>query len=411
MISKTTAAVPEPLRVYAGSIIDIDSHESTPMNLWAEQFGSITDALSGAVSRSTLAATQVRRRDDTEINPETVWKKKSSEAPGSFDLERRVEVLDLMGVRRQMMFPGGMGLLALGLYASADDPTVFSTLGGDRRGYAKQLLDAYNDFCVRETRRGDRLRPVAILLGETPEDLCAEARRLISRGARAFWIPTGEPPGRRSPADPALDPLWDTLAAADAALLAHIGDQTRFLATHTWRNAPAFEGYKVGGEFSLDPWTISGLHLAAQNFVAILVLGGVFERHPGLRFGCCELGASWIGPLAAGLDMWNTNSRAFRTERCNAAAPARPSVRLRTAQRQDCAIRFRERWRLHRCPSTGGRLLLRQRLPPCRRRHCTDATLQRQSVQARSRREPQILRRERQVAVARLTRCVSHVCR
>ena len=311
MNSIANAAVPESVRAYAGSIIDIDSHESTPMNLWAEQFGSITDALADAVSRSTLAATQVRRRDDTAITPETVWTRKSSEAPGSFDLERRVQVLDLMGVRRQMMFPGGMGLLALGLYASADDPAVFSTLTGDRRAYAKQLLEAYNGFCVREGRRGDRLRPVAILLGETPEALCAEARRLIEAGARAFWIPAGEPPGGCSPADPALDPLWDTLAAADAALLAHIGDQSRFLATHVWRHAPAFEGYKVGGEFSLDPWTLSSLHLAAQNFVATLVLGGVFERHPGLRFGCCELGAAWIGPLAASLDMWHANSRTF----------------------------------------------------------------------------------------------------
>jgi hypothetical protein len=311
MISTANAAVPESVRAYAGRIIDIDSHESTPMNLWAEQFGSITNELARAVSRSTLAATQVRSKDDTEINPETVWKKKSSEAPGSFDLERRLQVLDLMGVRRQMMFPGGMGLLALGLYASADDPTVFSTLTGDRRAYARRLLDAYNGFCIREGRRSDRLRPVAILLGETPEELCAEARRLIALGARAFWIPTGEPPGGRSPADPALDPLWDTLAAANAALLAHIGDQSRFLATFAWRNAPAFEGYKVGGEFSLDPWTLSSLHLAAQNFVATLVLGGVFERHPTLRFGCCELGAAWIGPLAASLDMWNANSRAF----------------------------------------------------------------------------------------------------
>ena len=118
-------------------------------------------------------------------------------------------------------------------------------------------------------------------------------------------------PGGRSPADPELDPLWDTLAAANAALLAHIGDQSQFLATFAWRNAPAFEGYKVGGEFSLDPWTLSSLHLAARNFVATLVLGGVFERHPTLRFGCCELGAAWIGPLAASLDMWNANSRAF----------------------------------------------------------------------------------------------------
>jgi predicted TIM-barrel fold metal-dependent hydrolase len=35
-----------------------------------------------------------------------------------------------------------------------------------------------------------------------------------------------------------------------------------------------------------------------------MVLGGVFERHPDLRFGVIELSASWVGPLAERLDMW-----------------------------------------------------------------------------------------------------------
>jgi hypothetical protein len=36
----------------------------------------------------------------------------------------------------------------------------------------------------------------------------------------------------------------------------------------------------------------------------LMVLGGVFERHPSLRFGAIELGAHWLGPLAENLDMW-----------------------------------------------------------------------------------------------------------
>jgi len=304
-------AVPDAVLPYAGNIVDIDSHESTPMNLWADQFGSVVADMVEAVSQSTLAATRIRDRDDTAINSDTVWSRKSSDAPGSFDFGRRLEVLDLTGVRRQMMFPGGMGLLALGLYASADDPVVFKTIGGDRKGYARQLLDAYNGFCVRVSRQSERLRPVAVLFGDTPDELCREAKRLSQQGVRAVWLPSGDPPAGLSPADPALDPLWDILAAGNTAVLAHIGDQSRFLNTLAWRKAPAFEGYKVGGEFSLDPWTLSGFHLAAQNFIATMVLGGVFERHPKLRFGCCELGAGWIGPLAASLDMWNENSRAL----------------------------------------------------------------------------------------------------
>ena len=45
------------------------------------------------------------------------------------------------------------------------------------------------------------------------------------------------------------------------------------------------------------------MHFAPENYVAAMVLGGVFERHPHLRFGVIELSASWIGPLAERLDM------------------------------------------------------------------------------------------------------------
>jgi predicted TIM-barrel fold metal-dependent hydrolase len=40
-----------------------------------------------------------------------------------------------------------------------------------------------------------------------------------------------------------------------------------------------------------------------------MVLGGVFERHPQLRFGAIEVGAQWIGPFAERLDMWATEFR------------------------------------------------------------------------------------------------------
>ena len=91
-MNDTHFAVPNRVLPYAGRILDIDSHESTPMNLWSEQFGSVVDELLIAVSESTLAATRVRDADDTEINPDTVWTRKSSEAPGSFDFDRRLGV-------------------------------------------------------------------------------------------------------------------------------------------------------------------------------------------------------------------------------------------------------------------------------------------------------------------------------
>jgi predicted TIM-barrel fold metal-dependent hydrolase len=41
-----------------------------------------------------------------------------------------------------------------------------------------------------------------------------------------------------------------------------------------------------------------------MHFVQVMVLGGVFERHPQLRYGAIEVGSNWLAPLAENLDMW-----------------------------------------------------------------------------------------------------------
>ena len=50
------------------------------------------------------------------------------------------------------------------------------------------------------------------------------------------------------------------------------------------------EGFRILTEFRVDPWTLGNSHITAQNFLQILVVGGVFERHPQLRVGVIEMG-------------------------------------------------------------------------------------------------------------------------
>jgi hypothetical protein len=103
--------------------------------------------------------------------------------------------------------------------------------------------------------------------------------------------------------------------------VAHVGADAEFLSTTAWRDAPAFEGWKAGEEFQMDPWTLSTLHLPVQNYLATMVLGGVFERHPNLRYGACEVLGQWVGPLAQNLDLWNVHSRKFSLESTEGALP------------------------------------------------------------------------------------------
>jgi predicted TIM-barrel fold metal-dependent hydrolase len=331
-MTATLTAMPEVLRPMAGKIMDADSHEYTPVNLWEEQFGQVVRPFVDAHENSKMPIREFVAADETEINDQTIWNTKFARAPGAFDLNRRLEVMDRTGVNRQLVFPGSIGLYATCFFFRCEAfPDMYRSITGDRKGYALQLIKAYNDFCIRTARQSDRLRAVGVALADNVEDLYAETRRMIDGGVRAVWIPSAALPGGVSPAHPVLDPVWDLLESADAPVLAHVGADFEFLKTAAWRDAPAFVGWKAGEEFQMDPWTLSTLHLPVQNFLATMVLGGVFERFPRLRFGACEVTAQWVGPLAQNLDLWHANSRKFSLGDMSGALPIKlkPSEYIR----------------------------------------------------------------------------------
>src|SRR5262249_5006516 len=58
-----------------------------------------------------------------------------------------------------------------------------------------------------------------------------------------------------------------------------------------------------------DAFQLSRTHYHTMNFLSAMVLGGIFERYPNLRFGAIEFGASWFGAFAEGLDIWAHSCR------------------------------------------------------------------------------------------------------
>jgi predicted TIM-barrel fold metal-dependent hydrolase len=75
---------------------------------------------------------------------------------------------------------------------------------------------------------------------------------------------------------------------------------------------PAFEAGSSTLEVDLDPYSFATLNIAPAHFLLTMVLGGVFERHPNLRFGAIECGAGWLAPLAENLDLWAERSPMLR---------------------------------------------------------------------------------------------------
>lgn len=296
----------------AGRIIDTDTHEMIPAQEWANIFGKSVQPM--ADYHLALQETEEHNPnspnvpnypgDVVEIDTDIV-NLKGSRAPGATDPKRRLEVMDQMGVSKQLMFPTGIGLMAIPLYVSRTQDGFMSAVQGDRRTIAKSWFDRYNDWIAETTKISGRLRSVGLLYGDTPEEVIDRAKDLIKRGVRAVsWVSVHDRPGQRSPAHPDLDPLWALLAEANCAFTLHIEPDGRPLREKPWQDAPAFDGFRSLGELHNDPSHLSTFHVPYERWLTIMVLGGVFDRHPKLRVGVIECGSEWLGPLMRRLDTW-----------------------------------------------------------------------------------------------------------
>ena len=295
-------------------VLDADSHEMAPVHLWPQVFGpdieQYVPLFSGMeLLRNAGENAMVREDidgDDTLITYDTVWNLKGPEAPSAIDLSRRVEVLDAMGVDRQLVYP----TMATMAYLFVADPNVGFHLGFERdevdvERIGRHLLDIHNRWVGRVTgEHAGRVRPVAVVLGDRLADIVDGAEQVLAFGARAVMIPAGLPPAGMSPADRRLDPFWRLFAAANVPVLHHVSVERGFLKTTVWAaNVPEFVPSNTSSpEFHIEPWRAATLPFACESFLAAMILGGVFERHPSLRFGLAELTAGWVGPFGERLD-------------------------------------------------------------------------------------------------------------
>jgi predicted TIM-barrel fold metal-dependent hydrolase len=312
----TVTELSEPTLKLLDQALDIDAHEMTPSHLWGDVFGEAAARIA-ELAEPVLKKTGANdfynpavNGDNEDITDENVWNIRGSRAPGAFDMSRRLSVMDVMGVQRQFVFPS-FALFAVHLYVgneSTHRDRYGLTLPEDEiRALGRAGIDEYNDWVVRESAKDpERIRPVAYInAGSTTEELFEQTKDLIDRGALAINLPAGHPPGGCSPASEELDPYWAMLAERNIAVLVHVGGEFGFLKSPVWGRAPAFKPGKVeSNELGSEPFSFATMSLAICNYLTALTLGGVFERHPNLRFGAIEIGAGWLGPWAENLDMW-----------------------------------------------------------------------------------------------------------
>ena len=199
-------------------------------------------------------------------------------APGAMSGEDRSVALDVMGFRRQLVFSTFCSLQ----YLFSDDlDLVYGGADANNRGMA--------EFCGHD----DRLLPVASLPLNDLDRAEQTLDTALELGCAAMWIPY-RPVAGHSPAHVDVDRIWARIAEAGVPFVLHIGGGRSTLNRAFHDNGRPKPVDAHGGGENLRAKDFVSVHHGVETFLSCLLLDGVFERHPDLRCGVIELGASWV---------------------------------------------------------------------------------------------------------------------
>lgn len=285
--------------LYHGRLLDLDMHIQPSPDTYEIAAGEVGVQFAEMLRQMKEQAPPEQQKrvaslinDETqEYTDETVWKYKGAVAPGAFSPDGRLKCMDRMGVAR------GLILADPGIMATtfADTPLGVTT------------MRHWNRFVLQYIKTDpNRLRAAALLNLHDIDVAADEAEEMVKAGCRAFVIPSSAPPGKLSPAHAKMDRLWRILEESGSSAVLHAGGEYGFLASYDWANGVEHLNFRptdIASECEqINIFAFSALQYAPQNLLTTLVLGGVFERFPTLRFGVLELGSGWLGPLAERLD-------------------------------------------------------------------------------------------------------------
>jgi len=245
-------------------IIDADGHVVEPNDMWErflpKRFQSAAPRLGvGPASRSE--------------SQRPVSKMMTIE--GGWDPSRRLPDMDLDGIERAVLFPT-LGTL---IESVPDDDALVAM--------HRAVNDWMSEYCAFAP---DRLIGAGAIPSISGAAALAEGRRCIDElGLRVlFRSPTLGRPGALPIHHPDFEPLWDYLESANITVVTHSGAPPGY----------CVERYPDGFMASHVIHFVNEAMMALTSFV----LYGILERHPELRVGLVESGATWARALCHRLD-------------------------------------------------------------------------------------------------------------
>lgn len=196
--------------------------------------------------------------------------------PGVYDPVERLKVQALDGIVGEVVYPGA-NMLAFGY---------------PERDVVQALFQRYNDWLYDYcSQTPERLVGIACLPLPDVDAAIKELERTAHKGFRGFAIPCSAPADKPY-SHPDYEPFWQAAEESGRPLAMHV-----FCGSTADMGLPAHWGSPTGG---IVAYTM--VHGAIVATIAQLICSGVAERHPRLKFVCCEFETGWLAHVLQRLD-------------------------------------------------------------------------------------------------------------
>jgi predicted TIM-barrel fold metal-dependent hydrolase len=215
--------------------------------------------------------------------------RKNWNATGSFLKEDRSKALDLLGFKSQLVFNTFWNAYMVRLEHAGDVELSY--------GVALAHNRAMLDFCSAD-RRLLASCYVPLMDFDRAAEIAGEA---IKAGAKALLVPSACPKGH-SPSHIRLDPVWRQAEEAGIPIVMHVGGGGKLLNEDYFENGlPAVKDFH-GGDENFRSVDYMAIPVPPAQTLATLIIDGIMERFPLLKFGVIEQGATWLPGLMRQLD-------------------------------------------------------------------------------------------------------------
>ncbi|AHH18410.1 amidohydrolase family protein [Nocardia nova] len=198
----------------------------------------------------------------------------------NWESEKRQKALEAEGVVAEVLFPNTTPPFYPSGAITAAAPGYPPI---DRQEYEMRLagIRAHNRWAADFARQlPGRRAPIAQVFLSDVDDTLAEIQRAYDDGAKGVLLPPDHFTQLQSLYYPRYDPIWALCADLGIPVVRH-GVQPSEAASPETGLASAAVG------------VVEATHFAERALIA-MILSGVFERHPSLKFVMTELGCAWV---------------------------------------------------------------------------------------------------------------------